>query len=190
MIFSSRVIRYLVACYIPICKDTISQRVKDCAQWLIVYTGYKGIVGIIQWGEVGHFDWTSIWIFALGEELINWIQGVGLDGVICGEHDELGNVRLRCVSAFFSGRQSPCPRDRRFDMERRLTGWSPPGGLTLAQLQFGNWHFEGSHEYEYAKVCGLAVVPIIPLSWASTKTDDKATEIKAEERIATYTVER
>lgn len=40
----------------------------------------------------------------------------------------------------------------------RLTGSNPPGGVVLAQLQSGSWHFEVSQEYPAA--CALLVGPV------------------------------
>jgi hypothetical protein len=46
--------------------------------------------------------------------------------------------------------------------ERTLTGLKPPGGLVLAQLQFGSLHFDASQEYPAASA--LEVAPVIPPS--------------------------
>ena len=40
------------------------------------------VVGVAEGGEIGHFDGAAIWVFALGEELVDRVDGVGLDGVV------------------------------------------------------------------------------------------------------------
>jgi hypothetical protein len=52
------------------------------------------VVGVIQRCVVGHFYRTPVRIFALGEEHIDGIQGIGLNSIICREHYKLGHVGL------------------------------------------------------------------------------------------------
>lgn len=54
--------------------------------------GDHGIVGIIEGYKVGHFGRTTVWVFPLSEELVDGVDGIGLNGVIGGEEDELRDI--------------------------------------------------------------------------------------------------
>lgn len=64
----------LVTGYIPICDE--------------------GVIRVIQRGEVGHFDGAPVGVFPLSEELVDSVNSVGLDGIVCCEHYELGHFGL------------------------------------------------------------------------------------------------
>lgn len=67
-----RVIRYFIPCNIPVCD--------------------QGIVGVIERRKIGHFGLAAIGIFALSEELVDGIEGVGLHGIVSCEHYELRDL--------------------------------------------------------------------------------------------------
>lgn len=54
----------------------------------------EGIVCIRERSVISHRRSASIGVFALGEELVDGIQGVGLDGVVGREYDELRDICL------------------------------------------------------------------------------------------------
>jgi hypothetical protein len=96
----------------------------------------------------------------VGQELVDGVEGVGLHGVVGGKNDEHWDIGLaenmRLWSEFV----------RR---PRLLTGLNPPGGLALAQLQFGSLHLEASQEYPAA--AELDVAPLIdPSSCANASS--------------------
>lgn len=55
---------------------------------------HEGEVGVVDGGVVSHLGLTTVGVLAMGEELIDSIQSIGLDGIVGGEDDELGDVRL------------------------------------------------------------------------------------------------
>jgi hypothetical protein len=69
-----RVVTNLVTCDIPI---------RD-----------EGVIRIRERSIVSHGRPASVGVFALGEELVDGIQGIRLDGIVCSEHDELGDICL------------------------------------------------------------------------------------------------
>lgn len=54
----------------------------------------EGVVSISEGSVVSHGRSASIGIFALGEELIDGIQGIRLNGVVGREYDELRDICL------------------------------------------------------------------------------------------------
>lgn len=58
------------------------------------HTGNKSVISEVERGEICRLDWASIGICALGQELVNSIESIGLNGIIGSEDDELGNIRL------------------------------------------------------------------------------------------------
>lgn len=56
--------------------------------------GDQGIVCVVQGSVVSHLDSATVGVLPVREELIDRIEGVGLDGIVGGVHDEHGNVRL------------------------------------------------------------------------------------------------
>ena len=56
--------------------------------------GHEGVIRVVEGCEVGHLGLTAVRILALSEELVDGIDGVGLDSVVSGEDDELGDVFL------------------------------------------------------------------------------------------------
>ena len=56
--------------------------------------GHKGVISVVEGCEVGHLGLAAVRILALSEELVDGIDGVGLDCVVSGEDDELGDVFL------------------------------------------------------------------------------------------------
>lgn len=137
-------------------------------------TCYKSVVCEVERGEVRHFYIASVRIFALGEELIDRVQGVGLNSIIGSKDDELWDLGLwykRKVS-FWQAVYHPNAFGWYGVMVVWLTGCSPPGGLVLAQAQSGSWHLVGSHEYP--KADGLVVGPSIAPSCANASSGRRA----------------
>lgn len=54
--------------------------------------GDEGIIRIIKGREVGHFNGAAIWVPALCEELVDGVEGIGLNSVVRCEYYELGNL--------------------------------------------------------------------------------------------------
>ena len=54
----------------------------------------EGIVGIRERSVVSHRRSASIGVFALGEELVDGIQGVGLNSIVGREYNKLGDICL------------------------------------------------------------------------------------------------
>jgi hypothetical protein len=130
---------------------------------------HQRIVRKIQTGVIRHARRAPVRVLPLCQELVDGVERVRLDGVVGREDDELGDVGL------FSGQERTANSDRVSKIRKtcitasmqRLTGLNPPGGLVLAQLQFGSLHWLASHEYPAA--CALDVGPLIwPSSWAPT----------------------
>ena len=57
--------------------------------------GDEGVVCVIKRGVIGHLNGASVGVFALSEELIDGIEGIGLDRIVGSEYDELRDIRLR-----------------------------------------------------------------------------------------------
>lgn len=53
------------------------------------------VIRIVERCIIGHLWLTAVWVFALREELIDRIEGVGLNGIVGSENDELRNLGLR-----------------------------------------------------------------------------------------------
>ena len=53
------------------------------------------VIRVVERCIIGHLRLTAIWVFALREELIDRIEGVGLNGIVGSENDELRNLGLR-----------------------------------------------------------------------------------------------
>jgi len=55
----------------------------------------EGVISVREGGVISHSGPTSIGVSTLGEELVDGIQGVRLDGIVGRKHDELRNICLR-----------------------------------------------------------------------------------------------
>ena len=88
----------LVSRDVPVWKKVYKKKIRTYAVNWGTRTCYKSVVRVVEGGEVGHFYAAPIGIFALGEELIDRVQSVGLNGIIGSEDDELWNLGLRKVS--------------------------------------------------------------------------------------------
>jgi hypothetical protein len=54
----------------------------------------EGVVSVSERSVVSHGRSASVGVFALGEELVDGIQGIRLDGVVGREYDELRDICL------------------------------------------------------------------------------------------------
>ncbi len=54
-------------------------------------------VGVIDGSIISHLGLASIRVLTMGEELVHGVEGVGLDSVVRGKHNEHGRFRLRDV---------------------------------------------------------------------------------------------
>ena len=59
-----------------------------------VPVGDEGEVGVVDGVVVGHLGRAAVGVFAVGEELVDGVEGVALDGIVGGEDDEHGRVGL------------------------------------------------------------------------------------------------
>lgn len=101
------------------------------------------VVGVSKRSEISHRRSTSVGIFALGEELVDGIQSVRLDGVVGREHNKLRDIRLQCgdrrkgVSARYMDvsqrHRSPAPR-RDGTHGVKATGWIGASTVTIREL--------------------------------------------------------
>jgi len=57
-------------------------------------TSDAGVVGVLQRGKVCHLGSASIRISPVREELVHRVDGVALDSIVGGEHNELRHVSL------------------------------------------------------------------------------------------------
>jgi len=101
----------------------------------------KCVIGIVERREVGHLDRATVRILPLSKELIDRIESIGLNSIVGSKDNELWYIRLE-------SRPSEVTHGQRIG--EKQPGERPPGGLALAQLQLGNWHWLGSHEYPAA----------------------------------------
>lgn len=56
--------------------------------------GDECVVRVVQRREVGHLDGATVRILALGQELVDGVESVGLDCIIGGVYNKLGNFGL------------------------------------------------------------------------------------------------
>lgn len=54
----------------------------------------EGVVRVRERSEVGHLHWASIRVLAMRKELVDRIQGVRLNRIVCSEKNELRNLGL------------------------------------------------------------------------------------------------
>jgi hypothetical protein len=136
----------------------------------------ESVIGVNEGRVVRHDGLAAIGIFALSEELANGTQCVRLDGIVGREYDELGDICLRNRKRLSNESHAYNHRDDAARQQHEclaLTGSKPPGGLTLAQLHFGSWHWLASHEYPAESA--LEIGPMMPLpSWARTRSGRRA----------------
>ncbi len=59
-----------------------------------VPVGDEGVVGVVQGDIIRYFGLTPIGIFAVGKELVDGVESVGLNGVVGSEDNELRDNRL------------------------------------------------------------------------------------------------
>ena len=60
----------------------------------VALTGYQTVVCILERCKVGHFRAAAIGVSPVCQELIDRFERVGLDGIVCGEDDELRDLIL------------------------------------------------------------------------------------------------
>jgi hypothetical protein len=56
--------------------------------------GHKGVIRIIQRDIIGHLGCTAIRIHTLSKELVDGIDGVGLDGIVGSIDEKLRDITL------------------------------------------------------------------------------------------------
>lgn len=61
-------------------------------------TGNEGVVGEVEGGKVGHLWSAAVRVLAVSQELVDRVEGVRLNGIVGGEDDEHGCIRLECVA--------------------------------------------------------------------------------------------
>jgi hypothetical protein len=59
------------------------------------HTCNESVVRKVQGRIIGHFYGATIRIFAVSQELVDGIEGVRLYGIVGGEDNEHGNIRLK-----------------------------------------------------------------------------------------------
>lgn len=99
----------------------------------------EGVIGVSERSVVSHGRSASIGVLALCKELVNGIQGVRLNGIVCCEYDELRDICLRTKNISATGHENINDHDcddiafQQYE-HGTLTGSRPPGGSALAQL--------------------------------------------------------
>ena len=69
-----------------------------------VPVGDEGEVGVVDGVVVGHLGRAAVGILTVGEELVDGVEGVALDGIVGSKDDELRDYRLRAnVSLVYGG---------------------------------------------------------------------------------------
>ena len=56
--------------------------------------GHEGVIGVVEGCEVGHLGLAAVGVFAVGEELVDGVEGEALDGIVGREDDKHGSVTL------------------------------------------------------------------------------------------------
>lgn len=64
----------------------------------------EGVVCVCERGKVGHLGAAAVWVSSLSEELVNRVNGIGLNGVVRRKDDELWHFFLQYRSATLSDR--------------------------------------------------------------------------------------
>lgn len=54
----------------------------------------EGVVSVVKRRKVCCLHWTPVGVVAMRKELVNRIQGVRLNRIICGENNKLWDFRL------------------------------------------------------------------------------------------------
>jgi hypothetical protein len=60
--------------------------------------GDEGEISVRNLSKVGHLGLASIRVLALSKELVDRVDGIGLDRIVCGEHNELRHFALKRAS--------------------------------------------------------------------------------------------
>lgn len=59
---------------------------------------HEGEIGVVDGSVVSHLGHTAVGVLAMGKELVDGVESIRLDGIVGGEDDELGDVRL-CIQS-------------------------------------------------------------------------------------------
>ena len=59
------------------------------------FTCHEPEVGVVERREVGHLGRASVWVLAVGKELVDGVDRVALDSIVGGEDHELGDDGLQ-----------------------------------------------------------------------------------------------
>lgn len=60
---------------------------------------HEGEVGVVDGSVIGHLGRAAVGVLTVGQELIDSVEGIGLNSVIGGEYNELRNVGLKASLA-------------------------------------------------------------------------------------------
>jgi hypothetical protein len=57
-------------------------------------TSDQGIIREVEGCKVRHFRWTAVGVHSVGQELVDGVNGVGLNSIVSGEDYEHGDIGL------------------------------------------------------------------------------------------------